>query len=160
VAFSPDGRRLAVGYNDGDCTVRVWDLATGALVRQLRGHTQGVYAVAWNRAGTLLATGSLDRTARLWDATVWEEVYDWRYGTPVYGVGFSADDRLLACACGDNLVRFLDVNSRRETAELSGHSSYVHFLAFSPDGTRMATASGDRTIRLWDTLPRAARERR
>ena len=160
LAFSPNGSLLAVGYDDGDCTVRVWDVATRTVVRQLRGHAQGVYALAWNRAGTLLATGSLDRTARLWDAATGACVADLAHGTVVYGVAFSADGRLLACACGDNLVRTWDVASHRETAELSGHRNYVHHLAFSPDGSRLATASGDRTLRIWDTLPRAARDRR
>jgi WD40 repeat protein len=81
-------------------------------------------------------------------------------GTEVHGVAFTADGKLLAGACADNLVRVWDVGTRRELAELSGHSSYVHHLAFSPDGTQMVTASGDRTLRVWDTLPRADREGR
>jgi WD40 repeat protein/tRNA A-37 threonylcarbamoyl transferase component Bud32 len=160
VAFSPDVKWLAVACDDGDCTVRIWDVSTREQIRVLRGHTQGVYTVAWNRAGTMLASGSLDKTVRLWDVATWTTIEELRHSTDVYGVAFSAEGKLLACACADNLVRIWDVNTRRELAELSGHRSYVHHLAFSPDGTRMVSVSGDRTLRVWDTLPRAERERR
>jgi WD40 repeat protein len=63
-------------------------------------------------------------------------------------------------ACADNLIRIWDVATRQELAELSGHSDYVHALAFSPDGTRLISSSGDRTIRVWDTLTRAERNKR
>src|SRR5207245_2368910 len=137
VAFSPDGSLLAVGCDDGDCTVRIWDLRTRKQIQVLRGHTQGVYALAWNRTGTLLASGSLDQTAGLWDTRTWTSIARLRHGTEVYGVAFSSEGKLLACACADNLVRFWDVSTQRELAELSGHRSYVHHLAFSPDGTQM-----------------------
>jgi WD40 repeat protein len=108
----------------------------------------------------MLASGSLDRTVRLWDATTWANRDELRHGSEVYGVAFSADDKLLACACANNLVRFWNVDAGRELAELSGHKDYVHHVTFSPDGTRMVSASGDRTLRVWDTLPRAEREPR
>jgi WD40 repeat protein len=54
--------------------------------------------------------------------------------------------------------RLYDVATRHEVGSLSGHSDYVHSVAFSPDGTRLLTGSGDTTLRVWDTL--APRERR
>jgi WD40 repeat protein/tRNA A-37 threonylcarbamoyl transferase component Bud32 len=160
VAFSPDGTLLATGSDNGDCVVRLWDVATRTCVRDLRGHTLAAYALAWNRAGTVLASGSLDGTVRLWNPATGECIGIMQPGTEVHGVAFTADGKLLAGACADNLVRVWDVSTRRELAELSGHTSYVHHLAFSPDGTQMVTASGDRTLRVWDTLPRAEREGR
>ncbi len=160
VAFSPDGRLLAVGCDDGDCTVRIWDVAERRQLQVLHGHTQGVYALAWNRSGSVLASASLDQTVRLWDRRTWAGVAELRHPCRVYGVAFAADGRLLACACADNLIRLWDVDFRREFAALSGHKSYVHQLAFSPDGTQMVSASGDRTLRVWDTVPRAERGER
>ncbi|KAF5864248.1 hypothetical protein ETB97_008245 [Aspergillus alliaceus] len=64
VAFSPDGRLLASGY---DNTVRLWDPAMGDLQQTLKGHTDRVWAMAFSPDGRLLASSSEDNTVRLWD---------------------------------------------------------------------------------------------
>jgi WD40 repeat protein len=153
VAFSPDGRWLASASDNDEHVVRVWDVATREPVRTLEGHVFAVNALAWSGDGSLLASGSSDGTARLWDATTWQEAAVLKHGTNVYGVAFTPDGTRLASACADNTIRFWDVTTRQEVGELRGHRDYVHALAFSPDGTRLVSASGDFTVRVWDTVP-------
>jgi parallel beta-helix repeat protein len=65
LAFSPDGKILASGSWDN--TIKLWDVATGTLLRTLQGHTSSVYSVAFSPDGKILASGSLDGTILLWD---------------------------------------------------------------------------------------------
>ena len=64
VAFSPDGQLLASA--SWDCTIRLWNVTSGALIRTLTGHTSNVNSVAFSPDGHLLASGSQDGTVRLW----------------------------------------------------------------------------------------------
>ena len=65
LAFSRDGTRLATGCSDN--TIRIWDIATGQDVCELRGHQAYVHAVAFSPDGTRLASASGDSTVRIWD---------------------------------------------------------------------------------------------
>jgi WD40 repeat protein/tRNA A-37 threonylcarbamoyl transferase component Bud32 len=158
VAFSPDGRWIASSGDDGDRTVQVCAVATRERVQVLRGHKHSVYALAWNRDATLLASAASDGAVFLWDVATWQKVGELRNGVPVYSLAFTPNGALLAAGCIDNLIRLWDVGHRQELAELSGHESYVHALAFTPDGSRLVSGSGDGTIRIWDA--RAARRSR
>jgi WD40 repeat protein len=68
VAFSRDGKRLALGSYDR--TVRIWDVDIGALQTTLEGHTGVVSSVALSRDGKRLALGSYDEIVRIWDADI------------------------------------------------------------------------------------------
>jgi WD40 repeat protein len=65
LAFNPEGTRLATAC--GDHTIRLWDVATGKEVCELRGHEAYVHAVAFSPDGTRLASASGDSTVRIWD---------------------------------------------------------------------------------------------
>ena len=118
----------------------------------LYGHTGGVLSVAFQPDGTRIVTGSLDQTAKVWDA---------RTGTPLLELkGHTGGCWSVAFQPGRHADRHRQCTTRRRRcgtrstgtplARLKGHTGGVTSVAFSPDGTRIVTGSEDRTAKVWD----------
>jgi len=156
VAFSPQGDTLAAAGDDG--IIRLWDVATRRLVKNLVGHKDFVSCIAfspdgrWFASGTGgLFSGNRPMELKLWDAKTWAFIGDLPgHSFRITSVAFSPDSQTLASASGDKSVRLWDVASRTLRAELQGHTEMVTCVVYSPDGSTLATASLDRTVRLWD----------
>ena len=115
VAFSPDGKTLAVGNRDQ--TVTLWDVATGRRQAPLLGadHSEGVNAVAISPDGKTLASGSDDNTIKLWDLPTRRERATLRgHANAVMNLTFSADGKTLASGSLDSTVRLWDVATAPE----------------------------------------------
>lgn len=156
VAFSPDDKFIAGSTDDGDCSIRIWDLAKKEVARTLKGHSQGVFSVAYNEKGTMFASSSIDGTVRLWDTATWKELAVLRHPTRVYGVAFNREGTRLVCGCADNSIRLWDCRTYQEVVNIRGHTAYIYRVAFSHDGNRLFSGSGDGTIRIWNAEPIAA----
>jgi WD40 repeat protein len=65
VAYSPDGQFIASGSNDK--TVKLWDAASGRLIRTFEGHEDWGYSVAYSPDGRFIASGSKDATVKIWE---------------------------------------------------------------------------------------------
>jgi WD40 repeat protein/class 3 adenylate cyclase len=167
VVFSPDGSKILAaswGTISWNMTSRLWDVPSGTLIASLRDHTSDTHGGTFSHDGRYIATVSLDGTARLWDGifgNVRRALGQETGGLKLSAIqaadrdqemncAFSPDDRLLATASMQNVVRVWDVESGTEFAAIPGHRGLVEHVAFSPDGSRLLTASHDGTARLWD----------
>ena len=87
VAFSPDAGRIAVACSDA--TVRIYDVASGEMLREIASHLDWVLSVAWSDDGLMLATASRDKTAKVFDVPSGELLATYaRHDAPVRGVLF------------------------------------------------------------------------
>ena len=119
-------------------------------VATLMGHESPVLSVTFSPDGKFLASGSDDKTVKVWEAEGWWEVATLRGHGGVYSVTFSPNGKFLASGSDDNTVKVWEVDSWREVATLKGHEGSVYSVTFSPDGKFLASGSEGKTVTVWE----------
>jgi WD40 repeat protein len=163
LAFSPDGKTLALGTWQGN--VKVLDLTTTSELPAPKPHNDWVCSVAFSPDGRWLVSaggsefkperngGKTSAQVKLWDVTAGKELGEFTGHTnKVFSAVLSPDGKTLATGSADQTVRLWDVVTRKQRAVLEGHSDAVWSVAFSADGKTVASASADRTVNLWDAI--------
>ena len=160
-AFSPNGRLLATGCDDK--VVRLWDAASGKVIREFCRHDLGDQCqpefAAFSPDGRICATGWYGGSVILWDVATGKEIGNIHADNDdtffVSSLAFSPDGKTLAlCAGANHVVSLFDVASSKLKLELRGHRVPVYFMAFSPDGKQITTVSLGNppdAVRTWET---------
>ena len=167
VVFSPDGKILASGGEDG--AIRLWNVADPARPRELGPPltaTSGgsVFSVVFSPDGRILASGGEDGAIRLWNIA--DPARPRELGPPlttsrfnaVFSLAFSPDGRTLASGNDDGAIRLWNVADPARPRELGRPLAAgiwsVNSVAFSPDGRTLASAGDsadyDGRVGLWD----------
>ncbi len=150
VAFSPDGRQLALASRD---VADICDLSNPArpIVHQLartrqlrlRGRFFSGRPAAWPpAAGTRPSGSGTVTTGAHLQTLIGHRGF-------VRGLAFSADGTQLVSGSEDKSVRRWDLAGGGENTAFHGHTGFVHCVAFGPDGTLAASGSQDGTVKLW-----------
>jgi WD40 repeat protein len=152
-AFSPDGRRVAIAFEER--VACVWDLPRGGWPRlEQRGHTGAVRVLAFSPDGRRLATAGDDRAVRVLDLASGKAALTlWGHEGTVTLVRFSPDGKRILSGSADGTVRLWDAVSGEQKAALRGHGKEITSAELHPDGRRIVTTGGDGTARLWDVEP-------
>ena len=138
VTFRPDGRVVASG--SADLTIKIWETATGALLRTLSGHYQRVRALAFSGDGRRLISSADDRQLILWDPSSGSRLTAFQGTTAFTALAISPDGIRVAAAGVDSTLLFeIRSDSLVATSVLAGVSGA---LAWSADG-RWLASTGD-----------------
>jgi len=156
VAFSPDGKQFISGEGSSDNTIKLWDTATGRLIRTFYGHINdyvySVISVAFSPDGKQIVSGSTDNTIKLWDASTGRIIRTFSAQRGAWSVVFSPDGRQILSGLGDDTIKLWDASTGSLIRTFSSGTIFtVYSVAFSPDGRQIISGSGsDKTIKLWD----------
>jgi WD40 repeat protein len=158
LAYSPDGRMVAVGLQSGE--IKLLDAANGRELSNLTGHLYGVPRLAFSPDGAALASGSFDLSDKLWEVASGKELQsmpgaDISWFGGMTSVVFSPDGKTLAYGAPRGQVKLFDIANNKELRTLGGTPEGgiiddVNSVAYSPDGKILVSGYGMGSITLWD----------
>jgi WD40 repeat protein len=155
VAVSRDGRLIASGDQEGKLIA--WHGKTGEPLTKpyecIDAHSERISSLDFSPDCTMMASGSLDLTIKLWSTETWQVRGDpIRCGDLVRCIRYSPSGEFIAIATALNIAIY-DSNTRNSVANLKDPTSFNVSLVWTPDSTCLLSAGDHRdpTIREWDT---------
>jgi eukaryotic-like serine/threonine-protein kinase len=143
IAFSPDGKRIASGWEHH--SIQIWDAHSGEALLTLYGHKFGVNCVKFSPDGSRIATASNDDTVKLWDSHSGVELLTLQgnRNASVQSLDFSPDGTRIVFAASDDTLKLWDSVNGSEMQEFKAHKSKVTNANFSPDGKMVLSDAFD-----------------
>ncbi|MEH2073969.1 MAG: hypothetical protein V7K57_06185 [Nostoc sp.] len=127
------------------------NIPIGGKIYTLQGHSNSVNSVTFSPDGKTLASGSSDKTIKLWDVGTGREIYTLQgHSSCVNSIAFSPDGKILASGSDDKTIKLWNVTTKAQIRTIEAHSDSVRSVTFSPDSKILASGSSDKTIKLWD----------
>ncbi len=151
VAVSPGGEVVASSGAGADTRIRLWDLATGQLLRTLQSQPHAQGTLAFSPDGQTLASGSEKGVITFWDWQAGKQA-DSLPGLvwPVAQLAYSPDGKLLAFRTATGETKLYDLAAKKLRLIDPGGFAGGGCVAFSPDGKTLATGGSDLVLRLYD----------
>lgn len=116
-----------------------------------KAHDALIYSLAVSPDGKMLASGSYDKTIKLWELPSMKFIKKLEGHTEnVYCVTFNKDGTELASSAQDKTIRIWNVKDGKTVREMKGHTDIVDSIAYSPDNKYLASGSADKSVRLWN----------
>lgn len=150
LAFSTQDETIICGLATGN--LEFYPLKGADLSITLSAHTMTISSIDINPSGRLLALGSHDRSASVWDLKSQRRLRHFTcFQRPIQAAKFCSRGRFLAVGGGDMMLQVFDVRQGDLFRTLKGHEALVWEALALDDYELALTCSSDRSIRLWDT---------
>jgi WD40 repeat protein/DNA-binding SARP family transcriptional activator len=159
VAISPDGKTALSGSgpsgpfsaSSGNNDIILWDLETGAMLKQMKGHRDAVFKVVYRPHSNMALSSSGDSTLMLWDLETGQVVNTLRgHRSFAYCLAVSPDGLRAFSSSFDHLQIFWDIDRGQEMNRLYLHKGHITSAVIFAEGRRLLTASTDHAMRISD----------
>ncbi|EPS45105.1 hypothetical protein H072_866 [Dactylellina haptotyla CBS 200.50] len=151
LGFSPDGKQLVSGFDDG--IIKLWDIISGSLLQTLNSYSHSrsyrVLSISFSLDCRTLASGFVDGTIKLWDLASGAAQTLNLHINELYVLKFTLDIKYVVSGKSCGSLQVWDTTSGKLIRTLEGHSCFVTSLSFNLDGEYLASGSWDKTVRVW-----------
>jgi len=148
-AISPNGKYLVTGKIGS--IARMWELRTGVIKQEFRGHEKAVFCMAFSPDGSKLITGSADNTLKLWNVSTGEILRTYKgHREVIFSVEFSEDGKKFISGSWDGAVRIWDLGQEESIDVLRLEEASAYDSKFYKDQLYMLTALFDKTLKMWE----------
>ncbi|KAG8867194.1 hypothetical protein FRC20_006482 [Serendipita sp. 405] len=170
IAISNSGNRLATAVGN---ELLVYDTTERSIFKTRRAHDDLILSVAFSPDGQKVATGSFNKTIRIWNVVKRRSHWMIRlephlepqpepklelmlklelkgHGDGVWSLAFSPDGLKLVSGSSDNTIRIWNLQTRSHMITLEGHTHTVLSVTFSLDNQKVVSGSHDKTVRVWN----------
>jgi len=151
IDYSPDGTRIAAGYNQ---RIIIWDAIKGIPIDTINKVEGTNITVRYSHDGSKIVCSG-DTTPQMWDASTGELLRTFT-GKPLQswdfmvGATFSHDDKKIVGCSSDSTVSIWDVDSGELIKRFKAHDNVLQDALFTLDDSKIITCSFDSTIKIWD----------
>ena len=150
VAFSSDGKYLAIGDTGGQ--IKIKNIQNQQDVIEFQGDPDSITAVKFSPDNQTFASAGYNGSVKLWKVSNWELIGTLPTYATVTDLSFSPDSKTVV-STDYEAVNLWTTHNGENIATLLGHKGWVFAASFSPDGSSLTTGGDDGTLRLWDVTP-------
>ena len=119
-------------------------------LKALDAHNRNINVICFNNDGTKFATGSDDKTIKIWDTEKQTVIYELpKFSTYITALSFHPSQQILACGDDDGNLIVYNIDTKTEITRIKAHEDRINSISYNSDGSKILTGSKDKTAKVW-----------